>query len=212
MITVLIIGKQAFFPLARFWGSHILFISGIKLQIKGYENINSDESYIFCANHSSLIDIPILLSSLSNNFRIIYKKELEKIPVFGWGLALSPFIGIKRENARDSMSGINEAVNTVSTGESVLIFPEGTRTSDGSLGEFKRGAFMLASRSGRKIVPVSIVGSAALLPNKEILLRSGTAVVNIGQAIEYTGSGKKDELDLMNKVRNSIKQEIERHI
>jgi 1-acyl-sn-glycerol-3-phosphate acyltransferase len=202
--------KSAFHKVARFWAKSILFIARIKLDVTGLEFISKDKSYIFCANHSSLLDIPVLQTAIPQDFRIIYKKELEKIPIFGWGLGKSPYIGIRRQNGRDSMSGIDEAVESIKTGESVVIFPEGTRSPDGNLGEFKRGAFLLASRSAKEIVPVTIIGSAKLLPNKELLLSSGTIKVVISQPIQYTGTSKVEEVKLMKDVFNIINENLKK--
>ncbi|MBX3043544.1 MAG: 1-acyl-sn-glycerol-3-phosphate acyltransferase [Candidatus Kapabacteria bacterium] len=206
--AILLFGKKIFYPIARHWAMHLLYASGVKLKISGKDKISKDESYIFVANHSSLIDIPALLAAIDINFRIIYKKELEKIPVFGWGLKLSPFIGIKRESGRDSMSGLETAVESVRCGDSVVIFPEGTRSKDGKLGEFKRGAFLLASRSGKKIVPVTVNGSAKVLPNKKLLIISGDISINISDPITYNGSNKADEMELMKQVHDIINSKL----
>ncbi len=208
IIGILIAGKKVFFGLARHWARHIMFVSRVKLKLRGEEFINPHESYIFCANHSSIIDIPVMLSAIDHDFRIIYKRELHKIPVFGWSLALSPFISIKRENARDSMIGIEQAVESIRTGESVVIFPEGTRSTDGNIGKFKRGAFMLASRSGKKIVPVTIIGSAKVLPNKKFLIQSGEIILQFSPPIEYTCTSKVEEVKLMNDVYNVLKNNL----
>ena len=200
--------KSIFHKLARIWAKSILMSARVKLFVSGVENLDLNKSYIFCVNHSSLLDIPILQTAIPHNFRIIYKKELEKIPIFGWGLAKSPYIGIKRQSGRDSMAGIDEAVESIKTGESVVVFPEGTRSNDGKLGEFKRGAFLLASRSGKEIVPVTIIGSSKLLPNKKFLIGSGTIKVIISKPIEYNGSSKIEELNLMKQVHSIINSNL----
>ena len=208
IVAMLIFGKKQFYGIARHWGKHILYVSGVKLEITGREYLNPDESYIFCVNHSSMVDIPVALSAFKHDFRIIYKRELRKIPVFGWCLGLSPYISIRRSNARDSMAGIDEAVETIKQGASLVIYPEGTRSYDGKLGKFKRGAFLLASRSGKKIVPVTFVGSPAVLPNKELLIRSGKIKVIISEPIEYQGTSKADEVKLMEEVHSIIENNL----
>lgn len=204
IIAMLIFGKQVFHKLARIWAKQILWAFRIKLDVVGNENLSLSESYIFCSNHSSMLDIPVLQAGLKHGFRIIYKKELEKIPIFGWGLKLSPYISILRQNARDSMAGIETAVEAISTGESVVIFPEGTRSNDGKLQAFKRGAFLLAARSKKPIVPVTIIGSSKLLPNKKFLSGPGKIKIIINNPIIYTGEGKQDEMKLMEKIHNII--------
>jgi 1-acyl-sn-glycerol-3-phosphate acyltransferase len=210
IILIPIKGKSVFFGLSKHWAKQILFWGRVKVDIKGLDKLSDSETYIFCANHSSMVDIPVLISSIKHNFRIIYKQELKKIPFFGWGLSMSPYISIRRENPRDAMAGIEEAIDSIRIGESVVIYPEGTRTLDGNLGKFKRGAFMLAARSGKKIVPVTIIGSADVLPNKELLLRNGEIKIIISEPIEYKGTSKVDELELMNNVYEIIKSNLEK--
>lgn len=205
---ILIFGKPIYFKLARFWAKWVLIIGGVKLEIDGISMIDPNKSYIFCANHSSMIDIPVMIAGIKNDFRIIYKKELTKIPFFGWALSLSPYISIKRSSGRDSMASLEAAIESVRSGESVTIFPEGTRSLDGKLGKFKRGAFLLASRSGKEIVPVTIIGSQSVLPNKDIYLKKGTVRIIISEPINYQGTNKQDEADLIEDVFGIINNNL----
>lgn len=211
IIAMLIAGKNRFFAISRHWAFHVLFAGRVKLEVVGLEKLNDIEDYIFCANHSSMIDIPTVIHAIRKDCRIIFKRELRKVPIFGWCLALSPFISIKRENARDSMAGIDRALESIKTGGSLMIFPEGTRSLDGKLGKFKRGAFLLASRSGKKIVPVTIIGAPTVLPNKELLVRKGKIKVVISEPIEYTGNSKVDEMQLIDTVFNEISNNLAVH-
>lgn len=193
-----------FYRTAAKWAQKVLRISGIRLTIEGMENINPSETYIFVSNHTSLYDIPILQANLPVNFRIIYKKELEKVPVWGWGLKESPYIGIVREDPRLSMKSMEEAIESIKSGDSVLIYPEGTRTKDGNLQEFKRGAFMLAGKSGKPIIPVAVIGTFPILTNGISGIKPTKVILRIGEPIYYTIENKKDELDLMMRVHNKI--------
>ena len=138
-------------------------IMDIDLEVIGKENLVKDENYVYVANHSSLLDIPVLIYGLDDNVRIIYKKELEKLPIFGWGMKQSPFIAVSRGDGAGSMKSLNEAITAMKGNKSILIYPEGTRSLDGKLGEFKRGAFVLAEKAGKKIVPVTVVGTNKVL-------------------------------------------------
>lgn len=191
---------------AQKWAKKLLKISGIKVQATGLENIRRDETYIFVANHSSLFDIPVLQASIPNDFRIIYKKELERIPIFGYGLKKSPYIGIVREDPRKSMESIEQAIEIIQKGASVLIFPEGTRTRDGSLGEPRRGAFLLATRSGKPIVPVAVKGTFEILSNGIKGIRPHTVKVCIGEPIRELPQNKAEEKKLQEETWQLIKK------
>lgn len=209
LITIFMNKPKWYFALATSWSSLLLFLSGIKVKAEGKEKISEQRSCIFISNHSSHFDIPVLLSSLSNMVSLVYKEELEKIPVFGYALAKSPHISINRTHPKKAIESINNAVKYLESGASVLIFPEGTRSRDGKMGEFKRGAFMVASRSGKPIVPVSVSGTFPLLPNNEFNILGGKVTVKIHDVIDdYSIDSPADEKMLMNKIKNIIENGI----
>lgn len=202
-----------FFPdTARLWGQAVLNIAGVKVEVSGLNLLDVNENYVFVSNHLSLFDIPILQSSLPFNFRIVYKQELEKIPFFGYVLAKSPYIGIVREDSKDALKGMRQALGEFQKGASILIFPEGTRSKDGNLQEFKRGAFMLASKSQKTIVPITIIGSNLILPKGKRYFSSGIVKVIIDKPIlPPENSNKKSEIELQNKIYEIIKINLEKH-
>lgn len=214
LIQLALFGSKGFRRTAKVWADKVLWIIGVQIETKGLENVNRSESYIFAANHSSLMDIPVLQSTIPVDFRIIYKKELEKVPIWGYGLKKSPYIGIIREDPREAMKSVEEAIESIKAGDSVLIYPEGTRSPDGELQEFKRGAFMMASRSGKPIIPVAIVGSNKILPNKKLELNSGKVRLVFGKPIFMEVNSREDERKLMEKVYEALKNmlEIEKNV
>ncbi len=183
----------------RCWAKRLLFFAGIKVVSNGLEHIEPNASYIFIANHSSYLDIPTLFVAIPNNLRIMYKRELEKIPFFGWFLKKSDFIAIEREEAISARGSLNKALELIKQDVSVLIFPEGTRSSDGNLKEFKKGAMFLAVRSGKPIVPVAISGTCKLLPRGSLFIRTGRVKVTIGKPLELSATGGKAEFDKITK-------------
>lgn len=195
-------GNKFFHPYTQFWAKRILAIVGVKVKIEGLENIKRDTTYVFTVNHSSFVDIPILQAYLPDPIRIIYKKELEKIPVFGYGLYKSPYISIDRSDPKNAMASLDSAVEAVKTGDSVVIFPEGTRSLDGNIGEFKRGAFLMASRSQKTIIPITLIGAAKIFPPDRFVLKSGTVKMIIGKPIEGYGTSKAEEKALSESIRN----------
>ena len=201
--------NKKFYIYAKKWGQKLLKITNVKLDIRGLENINSHQNYIFIANHSNLFDIPILQATLPNDFRIIYKKELERVPFFGLVLKKSPYIALRRTASKSTMASIDEAINQMHQGASVLVFPEGTRSIDGTLGDFKRGAFLLAYRGGKPIVPITIIGSNLIFPRGKLEFNSVKIRVIINEPIEVSDlQNKTEEIKLMNKIHFIINENL----
>ena len=201
IFTMLIINKNTFYPLSKYWAKLILGVSGIKLNVSFQDNLKDDESYIYIPNHSSLFDIPVLLASVNGNVRIMYKEELEKIPIFGWCLKISPFISVKREDKENSLEGFKQALEAVNSSDSVIIFPEGTRSEDGKLGEFKKGAFLLAIKSGKKIVPVVIKGTNKLMSKGSLKLDQGIVSIEYNKIINPKENPDINTKNLMENIR-----------
>ena len=202
--------KSAFFQFATNWSALVLRMFNVKVEEIGYEKIKPDQPYIFASNHSSLFDIPILFTALKCDYVIIYKRELEKIPIFGWILKYSPFIAIDRGDPRNAKASIDTALATLGKKGSLIIFPEGTRSGDGVLGTFKRGAFMLASRSAKPIVPVTVVGSFQIMPARTFRIKGGNIKVIFENPIENKGElSKLEEKEMMDLVRTKIVNNLE---
>jgi 1-acyl-sn-glycerol-3-phosphate acyltransferase len=191
--------------LARLWSRIFHALFAIKIVVLGAEHISKNEHYVFAANHSSYTDIPALFVAIPKDIRLVLRHTLTRIPIWGWSLLVSPFIIINRSNAAESKRTLLRAVETIRAGASVLLFPEGTRTPNGKLQEFKRGAFHLAYASGAKVIPVSISGTFELLPRTERLPKTHrTVTVMIGAPIEVSAQieGDRDkEIDLMMRAR-----------
>jgi 1-acyl-sn-glycerol-3-phosphate acyltransferase len=136
--------------------------------------------------------------------RFIAKKQLGAIPLFGWAMQAGRFIFIDRQNAASARRSIHEAARRIKSGQSVVIFPEGTRTRDGSLAPFKKGGFHLAIDSSAEIVPVAIRGSRALMPRGSALIRSGHVRLEMGEPISTAGLGPSDREALVTRVRDKV--------
>jgi len=172
----------------RRWSKDLLWLLRIKATVHGVENIQRGTNYVYLANHASYLDIITLGATIPDNIRFIFKKEITKVPIFGWGLALGPYITIDRADPRNAMASIEKAAGEIRDGASVAIFPEGTRSPDGELGQFKRGGFLLATRSGVPMVPVAIKGTYQLLSRHDFRVKPGRVEVTIGTPIP----GKQD--------------------
>jgi 1-acyl-sn-glycerol-3-phosphate acyltransferase len=152
-----------FYP-AKIWSRFACYFSFVKVKVSGRENINPTQSYVFVANHQSLFDIFAIYGWLNIPFKWIMKKELEKIPFVGKACKSAGHIFITRGQSKAALKSIEEAKKKLINGLSVVIFPEGSRTYTGAIGNFKRGAFQLASDLQLPIVPISIKGAFDVMP------------------------------------------------
>ncbi len=195
-----------YFKISKLFSWGILFLGGVKLKITGLENLDKNKAYIFVSNHSSQFDIPTLQFAIQQKTSIVYKKELGRIPLFGWQMRLGPYIMIDRENVESAVKSIELAKKVMSEKNiSILLFAEGTRSKTGEVQPFKRGAFYLASRVGFPIVPVSISGAEKILPKGKFMIKGGTINVHFEKPILTDNiKNRKDEIDLMEKVREII--------
>lgn len=197
---------KIYFVISRIWPRGVLLISGVKLITKGKENLDKNAVYVFASNHSSQFDIPALMIAIPNRSSIVFKKELSKIPIFGWQLKYGPYIIIDRQHPSEAIKSIEVSKERmINKNFSITIFPEGTRSVDGSIQPFKRGAFHLASQVGFPIVPVTINGTDKLLPKGKFKMKSGTIEVIFDKPIDSSLiKNKNDEIKLMEEVRNII--------
>ncbi|OGU76179.1 MAG: hypothetical protein A3G43_12395 [Ignavibacteria bacterium RIFCSPLOWO2_12_FULL_56_21] len=189
----------------RFWARSVLGVCGVRVHVQGTERLKPGEAYIFAANHASMFDIPAVITCIPADIHIVYKKELTHVPIWGWALALSPYIIIDRANARDASGSLESAAAKIRDGKSVMLFPEGTRTRTGSLQPFKRGTFALAVRSGVPVVPVTINNTYGILRKGSLAVRSADIEVILDAPIPTLGrEGKEGELALMEEVRRAM--------
>lgn len=187
------------------WSRTILWVCGIKLKVNGLKNIVKDRPYIFISNHMSYFDIFALLAALPMDFKFILKKELMKIPLFGWAVRRAQHISIDRKNPRKAIKSMNETAARIKKGISVVIFPEGTR-SDGRILPFKRGGFQLALKSGCDIIPLAIENSQNIVPRKSKRINKGVIFIEIGRPIPVDGYSKKNMRELVDRTRDLIIQ------
>jgi len=195
-------GKSTF-VISKVFSKFILWVAGVKLVIEGREFIDKNENYIYITNHQSFFDIPILMQAAPSNIRFIYKKSLTKVPIFGWGMYLGGYIPINREDGREAMKSLRLAAERLKKGISIVIFPEGTRSEDGKLGDFKRGAFVLADEAKAKIIPGTIIDSYKILTKGSVKFNPGTVKVVFHKPMEY----KKDKLflqEIKDKIQSSL--------
>ena len=144
----------------RKWTYFTINIIGMEIEVEGFENI-PDKTCVFMGNHQSILDIPVMRYSTQRTLDFVAKKELAKAPLIGYWITHVKSVTIDRDNIREGMKAINQAVNNIKDGYNFTIFPEGTRSKDGKIHEFKRGSIKIASKSKAPIIPVAIKGTSA---------------------------------------------------
>ncbi|HWX42896.1 MAG TPA: lysophospholipid acyltransferase family protein [Blastocatellia bacterium] len=194
---------------ARWWCRLIAWTIGAHIHVHGEANVRADKNYVYMANHSSLIDIPALFAYLPFQFRIMAKKELFYVPFMGWHLWTAGNFPVDRGDPRKTAHSLRRVVEGIKAGKSLAVFPEGTRSEDGRLQEFKAGAFKIALRAGVPIVPVAIRGTHELLPKHSLAPRPGRVDVIIGTPIETSGYGEKQLRELIQQTRDAIAAQLE---
>lgn len=198
--------KRLAYMFPRLWGRWWVGSVGLRVNVRGLERIDSSKRYVFVSNHQSGLDIPLLYTVLRDHgLNFVSKKELLYIPIFGWGMYAIGHVSLDRGNPRKAHASVVRAAQRIRTGGgSLAIFPEGTRSSDGTLQAFKTGLFRLAIETGLDIVPIAIDGACKVLPKHALLYRPGPVTVTIGEPIALSGAGKAEKADLAARSRAAI--------
>jgi len=197
-------GEKTSYKLAHLWGKTILFISGVTVEIKGEENVPRNRPFIFMANHQSNFDILVLLGYIPVHFYWISKKEVFFVPLLGAAMKRAGYISIDRQDREKAIQSLDEAARIIKHGKSVMTFPEGTRSRDGRIRPFKKGSFYLALQSGVPIIPVSIIGTRAILPRRSLRIHPGKIRMIIDKPIDTTEYSLENRDDLMSRVYEAI--------
>ena len=199
-------GSQKFARnLERFWIWLSVKSSGLKIKTEGRGNVPKDRPVVFACNHSSQLDIPVLYFALPVPFCFLVKKELFKIPLFGKTLKQMGHIPVDRSGGKAAMKSLKKAAETLRKGTSIVVFPEGTRSADGRLQEFKPGVIMVALFAGAPIVPVAIKGTHEALPKGKLLIKPAPITVRIGKPVDTMLEGKrKDKHELTKEIEQKV--------
>ena len=192
-------------PAARAWSRAILSLAGVEVTIEGAEHLDTDGASIVIANHESWFDVWALAGWLPFDIRFVGKKELMWIPIFGRAWRVCGHIEIDRTDRDSAIASMERAGRQIKEGGlHLMLFAEGTRSSDGRLQPFKKGPFVLAIEGGVPLVPVSIVGSRPIMPKGSFRIGRGNIVVRIGKPISATGLEHSDRDRLRETVRDAV--------
>ena len=209
-IPIIIIGtfnknKNYTGNLSQIWANWVLWSTGLNYNVYGKENIDLNSQYIFISNHVSALDIILGFVAIPLNITFLAKKELFKIPLFGWAMTAAGMIKIDRQNPEKAKASIDKATKTlIRSNFSTIIYPEGTRSKSGSLLPFKKGGFVLAIKSQLPIVPFTVVGAEKALPRGSFNIIKKDINLFIGKPIETKHLTLENKEDLIQNCRQEI--------
>ena len=188
----------------RFWCEALFNVSRVTYRVFGTENLPKKQGYILMANHESNYDGPAIIVGLPDPAYFVIKKELSKIPVWGWTARQAGFIVVDRQQSNVARKALSDASVRVMNGSNVIIFPEGTRGDGASLQPLKRGGFHLAIEAQAEIVPVYIGGSAKVLPRLQLAPTPGVIDVHFGEPISTIGKTSDEIGELIETFRDQL--------
>lgn len=186
------------------WARGVVWGAGIDLHVENLDRIDPSSRYILVANHYSYLDIPVLVAAIPQPVRFMAKASLFKIPIFGWALTRAGFIPIDRQNRRTAVKSFDLAAERIRKGNTIVIFPEEGRTREREMKPFQRGAFLLAIKSRKTIVPVAIDSTFDIFPATRWRVTPGRVTVRIGQPIETATATVRDKEKLAQEARAQI--------
>jgi 1-acyl-sn-glycerol-3-phosphate acyltransferase len=190
---------------AQLWAWLILKTTGVRVTVKGSPPPDT-ASYVFASNHQSIYDIPVIFASLPHSLRIIAKASLGRFPFIGWHLKWAGHLLLDRDDR--SAQVLKKMQGMISDRASLIIFPEGTRSVDGSVGPFKGGVFLMAIDSGLPVVPLSVSGTRHVMLRGRVMTRPGDVTLTIHPPIPTAGMTRTDARALSEKVRTIVAENV----
>lgn len=190
--------------IAVWWAKALTRLAGVRVEIEGAEHVDPTQSYVLVANHQSAFDIPVIYGYSGLDLRWVMKAEIKWIPFVAAGCRAIGHIFVERGNTQQSTEAINRAVARLESGTGVLFFPEGTRSLDGQLLPFKKGAFRLAVDQKMPILPLSVVNTREVMPPKRWSIRPQTVTLKFHAPIGTTNAHEVDIPELMASARQAI--------
>ena len=203
-LTLITGNENMIYTPVRFFVRVGLALVGVRVEVKGLELTDPKQTYIFTPNHQSFIEVPLVVTFLKRNLAYLAKKELFKYPVWSHGIRLMGVVPVDRSNTQAAVESARRATEKLRRGKSYAIYPEGTRSRDGRLLPFKKGAFMMAIDAGVPVVPVSISGSTKIMPKGQIKIFPSTVRITVHEPISTDSYSKENIAELMNRTRAKV--------
>lgn len=186
------------------WGRWLCAFNGIQVDIEGLEHVRKDQAQIFVANHQGFFDIFALSGFLPVQIRWVAKSSLFKIPFMGWAIWASGYIPVVRGDRKKSYQAFMATIEKLKAGNSIVIFPEGTRSLDGTIGPFKKGGTLLSVRSGAPLVPVTLLGTGSIIRKGSCIIKPGRIQIIISPPIASQAVIDGKEEDVLQNLRDTI--------
>jgi len=191
---------------ARAWAWLLLRTTGVRVSVRGLEQLDLHRSYVFASNHQSIYDIPIVFTSIPLQLRIVAKASLGNFPFLGWHLRRTGHLLVDRKNPGAGI--VKKMARLVGGARSLIVFPEGTRSVDGSVARFKGGSFLVAIDAGLPVVPVSIAGSRHVMRKGRLMTCPGHVTLTIHEPIATAGVGREGARELAERVRAVVQRDV----
>ncbi|HEX8686275.1 MAG TPA: lysophospholipid acyltransferase family protein, partial [Pyrinomonadaceae bacterium] len=210
VITAALVAGRPYwvYPFALFGARNWLRLSGARVRVRGLENLNPEQAYVFIANHRSFLDTAALFYHLRRRIGILAKKELLKVPILGYGMGFVNILAIDRTNRESALRTTRAATDRLRAGISFGVFAEGTRARPGELLPFKKGGFYMAVTAGVPVVPVAFRNTDELMGKGTGVARPGAFEMVILPPIETAGLTDADVKSLTEQTRAAIAEEL----
>jgi len=197
--------RNSYDPILKWMARKLLLLMGIRVSVDFKEELNQSGTYLYIANHVNLFDPLLLYGYIPTFVRGVELSSHFKWPIYGWTLSRMGHIPINRVNANSAMKSLRRAAEYLQRGDSIVILPEGHRTSDGKVANFKRGSFILAKNGGRDIVPVAIIGALEISRRGSWLISPGQIILRFGKPIPERDFRSDGTYELKERCQNAVK-------
>ena len=188
--------------IARIWARSLLWIAGVHITAEGLEKIDLTRPFVIATNHASYFDTPVILDKIGLQFRFLAREGLFRIPLLGTHLKLAGHVPVAQKDPRAALRSMQKAADNIrEKGISMHIFPEGGRTPDGNLQDFKEGVAYIAIKAGVSIIPVGLTGTRDIVAMGSAIVRPGKVTLRVGEPISTEGLSLKDRQKLTDEVR-----------